>query len=272
MRNDEAAGRARRRLLPEHVREWLRPRAAAIVLTLLIEGVVVWLLLTMSPRFVKMADTAMSVFNVGEEPAPAANEPEAPAPAEESEMPPAEPERATEPPRPQPPSALAPPPEAQPAPSTLPFIPMTRDQMAQTDVRALPTQPSPNPGATRSMMGPSDPGVAGDSKRVGTAPGGQPLYAASWYREPTPGELSGYLSTASGPGWGLIACRTVADYRVEDCVALDEWPNGAQINRAVLAAAWQFRVRPPRVGGRSMVGEWVRIRIDVNMKRRERGG
>ncbi|MBD3746665.1 MAG: hypothetical protein IE932_10700, partial [Sphingopyxis terrae] len=72
---------------------------------------------------------------------------------------------------------------------------------------------------------------------------------------------------ASGPGWGLIACRTAPEFRVEDCVGLDEYPQGSQINRAVLAAAWQFRVRPPRVGGRSMVGAWVRIRIDYGIER-----
>ncbi|WP_260583134.1 hypothetical protein [Sphingopyxis sp. PET50] len=103
-----------------------------------------------------------------------------------------------------------------------------------------------------------------DSERVGTAPNGEALYAAAWYREPSDDELRGYLSTASGPGWGLIACRTAPDYRVEDCVGLDEYPNGSQINRAVLAAAWQFKVRPPRVGGKSLVGSWVRIRIDYN--------
>jgi protein TonB len=88
------------------------------------------------------------------------------------------------------------------------------------------------------------------------------MYAASWYREPYDDELSGYLSTASGPGWALIACRTVRDFRVEDCVGLDEYPSGSQIQRAVLAAAWQSRVRPPRRGGISRVGDWVRIRID----------
>jgi protein TonB len=103
--------------------------------------------------------------------------------------------------------------------------------------------------------------------RVGTAPNGEPLYAAAWYREPYDSELRGYLSTASGPGWGLIACRTVPDYRVEGCVALDEHPSGSNIARAVLAAAWQFRVRPPRLGGRLQVGEWVRIRIDYDIVR-----
>ena len=108
----------------------------------------------------------------------------------------------------------------------------------------------------------------GDTARVGTAPNGEPLYAAAWYREPGEDELRGYLSTATGPGWGLIACRTAPDFRVEDCVSLDEEPHGSQINRAILAAAWQFKVRPPRLGGVSQVGSWVRIRIDYSIDRR----
>ncbi len=107
-----------------------------------------------------------------------------------------------------------------------------------------------------------------DTERVGTAPNGEPLYAAAWYREPDDRAMRAYLSGANGPGWGLIACRTAPDYRVEDCVALDEYPTGSQINRAVIAAAWEFKVRPPRLGGRSLVGSWVRIRIDYDMGRR----
>lgn len=97
---------------------------------------------------------------------------------------------------------------------------------------------------------------------MGTAPNGQPMYRARWYREPTDQELAGYLSTASGPGFALIVCRTVPDFYVEDCELIGEAPRGSQIGRAVLAAAWQFRVRPAIVGGRSQVGSWVRIRID----------
>jgi len=39
--------------------------------------------------------------------------------------------------------------------------------------------------------------------------------------------------------------------------------------QAVLAAAWEFRVRPPRLRGRNMYGLWVRIRIEYNLRRRE---
>lgn len=144
---------------------------------------------------------------------------------------------------------------------------------------AAPDEPPPSPAIPRigvrppggQVYGPPDTGGSSssrDSVRVGTAPNGEPLYAAAWYREPGDNELRGYLSTASGPGWGLIACRTAPDYRVEDCVALEEYPSGSQINRAILAAAWQFRVRPPRIGGQPLVGSWVRIRIDYGTRRR----
>ena len=143
-----------------------------------------------------------------------------------------------------------------------------------------PSERPPAPQPPQPVLRPSDGKVYGppnsggrssafrDTEQVGTAPNGEPLYAAAWYREPSDNELRGYLSTASGPGWGLIACRTAPDYRVEDCVGLDEYPSGSQINRAVLAAAWQFRVRPPRRGGQLLVGAWVRIRIDYGTGRR----
>ncbi|HEY5722094.1 MAG TPA: hypothetical protein VIT45_07210 [Allosphingosinicella sp.] len=102
---------------------------------------------------------------------------------------------------------------------------------------------------------------------MGTAPNGEPLYAAAWYREPEDKMLGDYLSTARGPGWGLIACRTASGFRVVDCVGIDEYPRGSQIMRSVLAAAWEFRVRPPQRGGVPLVGAWVRIRIDYSIRR-----
>lgn len=161
----------------------------------------------------------------------------------------------TVPPKAAEPVAAPPPPPQPPAPAPAPSVPR---------IGARP------PGG--QVYGPPNSGGASsshrDSERVGTAPNGEPLYAAAWYREPSDGELRGYLSTADGPGWGLIACRTAPDYRIEDCVGLDEYPTGSHIMRAVLAAAWQFRVRPPRLGGKPIVGAWVRIRIDYGVRRR----
>lgn len=127
-----------------------------------------------------------------------------------------------------------------------------------------PTPPTPAAPATpHQTYGPPAPGPdPTDTAIVGTAPNGEPLYAAAWYREPYDDELRGYLSTAQGPGWALIGCRVVPDFRVEDCVGLGENPPGSNIERSVLAAAWQFKVRPPRHGGKNLWGSWVRIRID----------
>jgi protein TonB len=137
-----------------------------------------------------------------------------------------------------------------------------------------PTGPRPiqpvAPGAR--TYGPSVP-RSSDSRRVGTAPNGQPLYAAAWYRRPRDEEMRGYLSTASA-GYAMIACRTVADFRVEDCALEDEFPAGSQMGRAVMGMARQFRVRPPMLGGQYQVGEWVRIRIyyDIRTDRFDYGG
>lgn len=230
-------------------------RAVALCLALLIEGVLLLALLSLAPPFsppkeVKMTTVSLDAVseNAQEEPAPAPPEPSAPA---------AQPEA---PPVPQPPVPVA----APPLPLPPPVIPLPSDQMAAADIATLPARPA----AKRPVMGPPDLRPSGDTPRVdGTGPNGEPLYAASWYREPYDNELSGYLATASGPGWGLIACRTVPNFRVEDCVAVGEYPQGSNIARAVLAAAWQFRVRPPQLRGQPMVGEWVRIRIDYEMRR-----
>jgi protein TonB len=166
-------------------------------------------------------------------------------------------------PRPQPPEREVRKPEIKPAVS-IPLVEVSPEEMAASDISKLPAPPA----RAKSRMGPPNSGAPGDSERVpGSGPNGEPLYAARWYREPYDNELRGYLSTAQGPGWGLIACKTVADFRVEDCIGLDEYPEDSRMMRAVLAAAWQFRVRPPRLGGTSQVGAWVRIRIEYGSKR-----
>jgi len=220
------------------------------------------LLLLLTFGFEKEPEYKEESVSVISLPAPGKSE-ETPAPSSaESERSEERPQEQSLPPQPAQPIPPLPPIEPRPAPvAPTPDPPPPAPSVPKIGVRLRdgPAFGPPNTGGSPSGR---------DSERVGTAPNGEPLYAAAWYREPSDGELRGYLSTASGPGWGLIACRTAPDYRVEDCVGLDEYPNGSQMNRAVLAAAWQFRVRPPRVGGQSMVGAWVRIRIDYGIKRR----
>ena len=142
--------------------------------------------------------------------------------------------------------AIAPP--AQPAEKPPPWIEMSKADMAASDIGTMPKTAS---------------GGAGDSEVVGQGPNGDALYAAEWAREPTNAELAGYLPRNAPPeGFGLIACKTIAGNRVEDCIELDQSPRGSRLASAVRQAAWQFRVRPPRKGGKPLVGSWVRIRID----------
>jgi len=150
----------------------------------------------------------------------------------------------------------------------LDLLPLSREEMQAADIAKLGTNA---PGAELAQGNAPGGNVPGDSERVGTAPNGEPLYAAEWYREPTNREVNAYLpkTMPEGGGWGLIACRTIDRYHVDDCVELGQSPPGSHLAGAVRQAAWQFLVRPPRVGGKVMVGEWVRIRIDYTMTSRD---
>ncbi len=245
-----------------------RRKLASLAIAFAFEALILLLLLTLGQQFGGEDDTREVVTMTAIEFA-APPEPEAPAePESESAASPDTPsppvtqqELAPEPLRPSP-LAINPSPAPEPAPPQQPPQPQA--------------SPSPKIGARirpGRTMGPADTGnprTAGDSQRVGTAPNGEPLYAARWYREPTDQELAGYLSTANGPGYALIACKTVAGYYVEDCVLESEGPQGSMMGRAVLAAAWQFRVRPARVNGREQFGSWVRIRIDYTIRKAPR--
>jgi protein TonB len=238
-------------------------------LVLLIEALLLLMLLTLGAEKrtgTEKKDLVVLDF-LPEEPAAEAPE-ESPARPEEAAEQPSPPERPAEetPPReaaePPPAQPLQPPPVQAPVPSPRP--------VPAVEGRSADAVPRPAPAPPKRVYGPPDTGRPAhlrDTERVGTAPNGQPLYAAAWYEKPRREALGAYLSTARGPGWGLIACRTAPGYRVEDCVGLAEYPEGSQIMRAVLAAAWEFKVRPPRLGGQPLVGSWVRIRIDYGIER-----
>ena len=139
---------------------------------------------------------------------------------------------------------IAPPPK----PSKKPWIEMSSDELATADL---------------SKISAAGAGGAGDSEVVGRGPNGDPLYAAEWAREPTNAEINGYWPR-NVTGWGLVACKTLPNDRVDDCVELDQSPRGSHLASAVRQAAWQFRVRPPRKGGHPLIGAWVRILIETD--------
>jgi protein TonB len=144
------------------------------------------------------------------------------------------------------PTISTPPPPAKS--QTSPWVEMSSAEMAAADISKLPAGGS---------------GGAGDSEAVGRGPNGEVLYNAEWARRPTDAEIGGYWPR-NVTGWGLVACKTVPENRVEDCVELDQSPRGSHLASAVRQAAWQFRVRPPRKNGRPLIGAWVRILIEID--------
>jgi protein TonB len=237
----------------ERLRSGAGRRALGFGLAVLIETLLVLVLLTMVQVSQSGIEKDRSTLVTMDAREVAEETPEAPRPEPQQR---ARTQPETQRPQPEQPRPAQPAPTPA-APARTPIIPL----QFQLTPGAAPAPPAP---PARQVYR----GMFADSEPVGTAPNGEPLYAAEWYRRPDDHMLGDYLSTAQGPGWGLIACRTAPDYRVEDCVPLEEYPRGSQINRSVLAAAWEFRVRPPRRGGEPLVGSWVRIRIDYDLYRR----
>ncbi|RYD94765.1 MAG: hypothetical protein EOP61_21035 [Sphingomonadales bacterium] len=159
--------------------------------------------------------------------------------------------------------------EARPKPATivvpepevpLPMIMMSSDVFRASDISKI---------RSRSDAPALAEGADDSDPSVGVGPGGAKVYNAEWYRKPTDAEISGYMpKNLNQSGWALIMCRTIADYRVEDCRELDEWPHGSGLARAMRQAAWQFRIRPTRINGKSQIGTWVRIHYTITLTER----
>ena len=224
----------------------LRQRAGALGLTVLVELAVLLLVLAfggarLRERIVSAAPTSI-VFV----PNPA------PSPARQRQA-----ERAKEAAKPPVPKPQRPLPATPPMPrAELPFVPMSRADLAASDISKLGTAGAP--AGTSEADGAS-------AAAVGEGPGGVTLYQAEWVVEPSDAQLRTYLPRSIDKGsWALIACRTIAHNQVENCAQLGESPRGSGLSKAMRLAAWQFRIRPPRIGGKPMVGAWVRIRIDFS--------
>lgn len=159
-------------------------------------------------------------------------------------------------PRPAPPA-----PNPPAGPETPPSWLITKDEFAASDISKIPSR-SGNLAAGAGAGSGKDSGAA---YGPGEGPGGEVLYNADWVREPTNAEMSTYLPANVGTGWALIACQTVPGNRVENCRQLDESPRGSGLARGLRLASWQFRVLPPRIGGKPIIGAWVRIRFDLRI-------
>lgn len=219
----------------------LRRRASGLGLALALNLVVLLILLGLSSqvRFVPVTEGGPTIISI------AAEKSDEQSPEQKAARPPP-PTPKTHPPL-IPPPIVVPPTTPQP-PRDTPLVELSEAELESIDTTL----------ATRSAGARS----AGDSAVVGTGPNGETLYAAEWQREPTSQELGFYLPRNSQDGFGIIACKTIPDNRVEDCVAIESRPASSRLAGAALRAAWQFRIRPPRKNGRPMIGDWVWIRIE----------
>jgi len=233
-----------------------RRRTVSFVLALIVEALLILVLVLFGPHFVpgsKPEPRRATSFSLAPSEKEAATAPEhrtkAHAAAKQASgkitpIPPMPPV-ITPPKVPTPPNAL---------PGVLPI------QLGASDISKLKSSASNDDGAESGT----------DSKLAygpGEGPGGQPLYNAEWYREPTDAQLNGYLPKGAPPNsWALIACQTMPQFHVDNCRSLGESPVGSGLGRAMREAAWQFLVRPPRRGGKVLVGAWVKIRIDFTLR------
>lgn len=238
----------------------LRRRLTAVALALAVEALLVLVLLALNgrpdPKAPKRPPLSFDLI-----PAPEKQGGPAPEAAKEKAAPPRAARRAD---TPAPPRVTPPPPPpplpSQPAPAKELFpdlIRLDNDQFKAADIAGLKAPP----GAAGKDTSKDSAAIYGP----GAGPGGEPLYNADWVREPTDAELNFYLPPVRQSGWALIACKTAPRNRVENCRTMGESPIGSGLSRGFREAAWQFRIYPPRIGGKPLIGVWVRIYYELKV-------
>ncbi len=230
-----------------------RRRAASFVLALVVEALLILLLLLFGPHFTPIPKPKRlpTSFSLSPDNADRA----ATSPERHKARAAAKPATGNPPPLTPPIPPIPPPPKAQTNPIQLKgVLPIQLGDISKIKSSAPADSDAGDSSAdSKAAYGPSE------------GPGGVALYPAEWYRRPTDAELGGFLTKPPPSGsWALIACRTIANYHVDNCRQLGESPLGSGLARSMRQAAWQFLVRPPRKGGKPMVGAWVSIRIDFH--------
>ena len=98
-------------------------------------------------------------------------------------------------------------PRPSPSPPALKLIPLSKAELAASDISRLPRDAAQTDDSGQSEASQYGPGEG---------PNGARLYSADWYREPSDAELAGYLPARVPPGsWATIACRMVEHYHVD---------------------------------------------------------
>lgn len=233
---------------PEHAEA--RRRTVSLTITVAIHLLLLLLLLRLAPPSAKMSDHGRQMLSFNVAPDEQEQTTQAKSPTRTNRAHPA-----SAPPRP-----AVPPPKIELPVKAAPWV--LTPGLERFDVRQVP--PSQKPAQSMSDASASDEAAGNsDSDRpVAYGPGGQPLYDAQWYREPTDAELAFYLKKARpGPGFAMIGCQMVARYHVTNCFPIGE-SQGSGLARAMIEASWQFLVLPPRIGNHMEIGTWVRIRFD----------
>ena len=222
--------------------DWRRPsrgqRVKAMALTLAAELIfVILLFLGLAPKLIEQADEPELVTFDLAAPAPEAKKTVQKARAKVAKSLPAKP-----------PSMPVPVPQVSLSKS--PFVELSSEELAAADIGRFGMSEGSGEKSA-AAVGP------------GEGPGGARLYNAEWVVEPTNAQLAGYMPNGARAGSSAeIACKTIANYRVENCRLLSESPVGSGLAQAMRQAAWQFKVRPPRIDGKPLVGVWVRIHFD----------
>ena len=233
---------------PDHAER--RRRLVSMALTIAIHAALLLLLLTLAPplkRIIKSGGVQLITFST----APDAQQETASTSTSKTHR-----THAASPPA----AAVVPPPKIVLPDKAAPWV--LTPGLEKFDIRQVPQtqRPQANSDASATDEANAD---SGDHPAA-YGPGGQPLYDADWFREPTDAELAFYLKKARpGPGFAVIGCQMVARYHVTNCFPIEE-SLGSGLARAMVDASWQFQVLPPRIGNKQQLGTWVRIRFDFH--------